>query len=330
MKSFWKIFNREQHLPTLNVAMLGARGVGKTSLLAAMYDQFENVSKDLQLVADAGTKSVLDKRLKELKSLEGNNIKFRSPLLGGNDLRTFKFEFGETGTAPSLEINFYDYPGGWLIDPTHLAKVQDLIYQSAAVLIPIDTPALMEKGGKYHEDLNHPTEINDVFKKVYKDLDSPRLVILTPVKCEKYIKNNPSELFTRVKQGYRKLLNQFDSNNLASKVAVVIIPVQTIGSVELSYIEDDKTHNEPIFYFWKLQADSMYQPKNTEVPLRYLLRFLLKLHLDNKPSSILTRIQHFLANNTGKNTNLRNAVSRFADPKSDDVEIVQGSEFLKL
>ncbi|MGL4502034.1 MAG: hypothetical protein ACRCU2_23410, partial [Planktothrix sp.] len=123
--------------------------------------------------------------------------------------------------------------------------------------------------------------------------------------------------------------NQFDSNNLVSKVAVVITPVQTIGSVEFSYIEYD-INNEPFFYFWKLQSDSMYQPKNTEVPLRYLLRFLLKLHLDNKPSSILTRIQDFLGNNTGKNTKLRNAVSRFADPKSDDVEIVQGSEFLKL
>jgi hypothetical protein len=70
----------------------------------------------------------------------------------------------------------------------------------------------------------------------------------------------------------------------------------------------------------------MYQPKNTEVPLRYLLRFLLKLHLDNRRSSIWPRIQDFF----GKNTKLRNAVSRFADPKSDDVEIVQGSEFLNL
>ena len=206
--------------------------------------------------------------------------------------------------------------------------MQELISKSAAVLIPIDTPALMERGGNYHEEFNHPTEINDVFKKVYKDLDSPRLVILAPVKCEKYIKDNPLELFTRVKQGYRKLLNQFDSNNLVSKVAVVITPVQTIGSVEFSYIEDE--NNEPIFYFWKRQADSMYQPQNTEVPLRYLLRFLLKLHLDNEPSSILTRIQDFLGNNTGKNTKLRNAVSRFADPKSDDVEIVQGSELLKF
>jgi hypothetical protein len=40
----------------------------------------------------------------------------------------------------------------------------------------------------------------------------------------------------------------------------------------------------------------------------------------------LTIIQNFF----GNNTKLRNAVSRFADPKSDDVEIVQGSEFLNL
>jgi hypothetical protein len=304
--------------------MLGPIGVGKTSLLAAMYDQFDNVSRDLQLVADEESKARLDVRLKELKSLVNySSIKVRDGVSGTQGESSFQFEFGQTGVAPSLEINFRDYPGIWLEKDPRKNQVKELIQESVAVLIPIDTPALMEKGGKYHEEFNQPTQLNDLFKTIYKDLDSPRLVILAPVKCEKYMKN-PPELFRKVREGYQKMLNQFASEKLLPKVAVVITPVQTVGSVVFSRVEE--LDNEPIFYYRKPQPSDPYQPKNTEVPLRYLLRFLLKLHLDNRRASIFTRI----LDSFGRNTGLRNAVSRFAEPRTDEAEIVQGIELLKL
>ncbi|WP_017303471.1 TRAFAC clade GTPase domain-containing protein [Spirulina subsalsa] len=323
MKSFWP-FNSEENLPTLNVAMLGPRGVGKTSLLAAMYDQFANVSQDLQLEADDESKSDLNKRLQELKTV-GDSIKYRPSFTQTKGYRSFKFWFGQTGTNPALQINFQDYPGGWLEEDSQQKKVEDLIRQSVAVLIPIDTPILMEGEGKYHDKLNQPTEINDLFKKVYKDLDSPRLVILAPIKCEKYIKDDPSELFRKVREGYQKLLNQFASEKLVSKVSVIITPVQTLGGVVFSRIEFDN-NGEPTFFYRKPQPNSLYKPKNTEVPLRYLLRFLLKLHLDNGRASIFKKIWNVL----GRNSGLRNAVSRFTEPRPDEVEIVQGLELLKL
>lgn len=323
MTSFWRtLFNTSQELPVLNVTMLGPSGVGKTSLLAAMYDQFENVSKDLQLLPDEETKLFLDQRLKQLQSLVGDNIQVRGGVESTNEPRSFKFEFGQTGTNPSLEINFQDYPGEWLEQRSQLEEVKEFIRDSAAVLIPVDTPALMEREGKYHEEFNKPTELNDLFKKVYKNLDSPRLVILAPVKCEKYMQNTP-ELSRKVREGYKKLLNQFASEKLLPKIAVVITPVQTVGSVVFSRIEIED--DQPKFYFRKPQPSDPYQPKNTEVPLRYLLRFLLKLHLDKRRASVLTRIQDYF----GKNTELRNAVSRFSDADSDSVEIVQSADLFK-
>ncbi|MGL4500780.1 MAG: hypothetical protein ACRCU2_17055 [Planktothrix sp.] len=327
MTSVWKtILNIPQELPVLNVTMLGPTGVGKTSLLAAMYDQFDNVSQDLQLVAEEQSKLELDIRLKELKSLvECSSIKVQDGVSGTEGKpRSFKFEFGQTGTAPALQINFQDYKGRSLIENEHKNQVKELIRESVAVLIPIDTPLLMESGGKYHEEFNEPTQLNDLFKTIYKDLDSPRLVILAPVKCEKYMKN-PSELFAKVREGYQKMLNQFASEKLSPKVAVVITPVQTVGSVVFSRVKENPD-NQPIFYFRKRQPGDPYQPKNTEVPLRYLLRFLLKLHLDKKRASVWSRI----LDSFGKNSGLRNAVSRFAEPRPDEAQIVQGIHLLKL
>ncbi len=304
--------------------MLGPSGVGKTSLLAAMYDQFENVSQDLQLVVDGDSKPILDGRLKELKSLVGDNIIARGGPKSTKVQRSFRFELGETGTKASLEINFQDYPGEDWEDPNRLQEVKGFIRDSAAVLIPIDTPPLMEREGKYHDRFNQPSELNDLFKKVYKDLDSPRLVILAPVKCEKYMQNAP-ELFRRVKEGYQTLLTQLASDKLLPKVAVAIAPVQTVGSVVFSYIEEHE-NKEPTFYYSKPQPDDPYEPQNTEVPLRYLLRFLVKLHLDKRAKNPLYRV----LDSFNSNASLRNAVSRFAVPRRGEVEIVQGADLLNL
>lgn len=319
-----RLLKQEQELPILNVTMLGPSGVGKTSLLAAMYDQFENVSQDLQLVPDGDSKPILDGRLKELKSLVGDSIKVRGGLQTTGEPRSFRFELGEIGTTASLKINFQDYPGEYLEQSGRLEEVKGFIRDSAVVLIPVDTPALMEKNGRYHEQFNQPSELNNLFKKVYKDLDSPRLVILVPVKCEKYMHNTP-ELLRKVEQGYQKILNQFAGDKLLPKVAVAIAPVQTVGSVVFSRVEEDE-NNEPIFYYRKPQPKDTYQPKNTEVPLRCLLQFLIKLHLDNRAKNPLYRA----LDSFNSNASLRNAVSGFAVRRNDEVEIVQGADLLNL
>ncbi|MBK4731942.1 hypothetical protein JJD41_19000 [Oxynema sp. CENA135] len=320
MNFFWK----SSKLPVLNVTMLGPSGVGKTSLLAAMYDQFDKVSYDLQLKADDGTKSVLDYRLDELKSLAGDSIVIRdeNKVEPTKEDGAFNFEFGETGTYAALEIKFQDYPGEDLTNPKTIEKVKNFVRESAAVLIPIDTPALMEQDGKYHEYINKPDVLSELFKTVYQNLDSPRLVILAPVKCEKYMEN-PSELFKTVREKYSQILGKLGSEKLLPKIAVVITPVQTVGSVIFSRIEENE-NQEPVFHYRKRQPNDPYQPRDTEKPLKYLLRFLLKLYFENRKASIFARIFDFF----GKNASLRNAVQCFSKPGSE--EIVQGSVFFKL
>jgi hypothetical protein len=273
----------------LKVTMLGSTGVGKTSLLTAMYEQFaSNIGRtDLQLTPDDESSAILQERLIELKTLL-DDFEARGGVQATEgeptDIRSFIFGLGRKGKPPSLQLNFRDYPGGY-----HLAKatpekrqfVKDLLADCVAVLIAIDAPALMEARGKWNELINRPQQITDLFRTAYQNIDSPRLVIFAPVRCEKYMLTEKSsqELVQRIKEEYRGLFDLFSSGTLLPNVVAVITPVQTVGSVVFSRIE--MKDEAPHFRFRKIGHDALYSPKDSEQPLRYLLRFLLKLHLAN-------------------------------------------------
>lgn len=331
----------------LQITMLGPTGVGKTTLLTAIYEQFEsNIgSTDLQLTPDDDSAAILQDRLIELKSLldvfeaKGRHgIQGTEAIAGPESLRSFTFGLGKKGTAPSLQLRFCDYPGGYHETKATAAEkkfLTELVRESAVVLIAIDTPALMEKiskpekPGRYHEKINRPSQIKDLFKKVYQDLNSPRMVIFAPIKCEKYIKDTKSakELAVKVKQGYDPLIQQFKSEPLTNKIVSIITPIQTIGSVQFSRLETDDQDN-PRFYFRKTRHDEGYCPQDSEQPLRYLLRFLLKLHIDNQNWGYF----NFLRNWLGLEDHLKKAVREFASgcKTTDGFDVITGQNLLDL
>ena len=325
----------------LKITMLGASGVGKTTLLTAMYEQFEsNIGNtNLQLTPDDESAAILQDRLIELKSLldvfEASGrmgIQGTEAMAGPESLRSFTFGLGKKGEAPSLNLHFYDYPGGY--HATQATKeekefVKRTLRESTAVLIPIDAPSLMEKNGKFHEKINRPQQIKALFNAAYQDLNSPRLLIFAPVKCEKYLKNNKTakELLEKVKQGYAPLLDHFNSPSLNPWVASVITPVQTVGSVIFSRMHVD-SENNPHFYFRKTRHDAEYSPIDSEQPLRYLLRFLLKLHLDSRQWKFF----NFLRNWLELDTYLEKAVNEFARgcKSNGNFAVVKGDKWLNI
>lgn len=206
-----------------------------------------------------------------------------------------------------------DYPGGYheaKASPEEKKFIKELLRESVAVIIAIDAPALMEdKKGILHEKINRPQQIKNLFNAAYQDIDSPRLVILAPIKCEKYLKNEETakELSEQVRKGYDNLFNHFNSEKLNPWIVSVITPVQTVGSVVFSRIEFD-TQSNPHFFFRKVRHDAKYSPKDSEQPLRYLLRFLLKLHLDSRSWGLFNFLRDWL----GIDTYLKKAVDEFA------------------
>lgn len=346
----------------LKITMLGASGVGKTSLLTAMYEQFEsNVGKiNLQLTPDEESSAILQERLIELKSLL-DDFEAKGGIQGTQgepeDLKYFIFGLGKKANNPSIKLCFQDYPGNYhtlKATPEKREFVKKLLRECVAVLIAIDATALMENNGKWHELINRPQQITDLFKTAYLNLESPRLVIFAPVKCEKYMQNEKSskELVQRVKEGYAKLIDLFQTEALLPKVVSVITPVQTVGSVLFSRVEVN--NGVPQFYFRKSSHDAEYCPKDSEQPLRYLLRFLLSLHINERKEqsvnfvksifvvgflisclvsdSYLKNVVGFIRDCFGLDEHLKRAVREFAlgYKTNDGFAIIQGQKWLNI
>jgi hypothetical protein len=325
----------------LQITMLGPRGVGKTTLLTAMYEQFEkNIGvTDLQLSPDEESSVILQDKRTDLESLldvfeaKGNTkgIKGDDPAGSIEDLKAFKFDLGQKGGKASLRLIFRDYPGAYVIrSPETISFVKKLLIESHAVLVAIDSPALMEEHGRYHQKINRPQQITDFIKDSYKELKEPRLVIFAPVKCEKYLRKEDSKIkfINSIQSNYSNLITHLQSPGLREKVAVVITPVQTVGSVIVSRIDPPDEAGGPHFYFRKLRHDSKYSPKDSEQPLRYLLRFLLKLHIDNRSWGKFDFLRDWL----GKDEHLKQAIAEFAGgcKTTNGFKIIQGESLLHL
>ncbi|CAD5949390.1 hypothetical protein NO108_02823 [Planktothrix rubescens] len=273
----------------IKIAMLGAKGVGKTSLLTAMYDQFENTvgTTNLQLIPDLKSSARLQEKLGQLKSLL-DDFEATGGLQGDTDFTSYTFNFGKKGSKPSMSLKFEDYKGGYLggKNISDQEKIQDILNKSGILLIVIDTPALIEKKGRYHDLINRPQQIKDFIARAFQELKEPRLIIFVPIKCETYLKNEQSkkELLRRVREGYSTLLGFLNSDLVYPWVASVITPVQTVGTVVFSDMDVIKEGGKeyPHFKFHKIYHDAQYSPKDSEQPFRYILRFLLKLELYNR------------------------------------------------
>lgn len=325
----------------LKITMLGASGVGKTTLLTVMYEQFESCidAVNLQLTPDNDTSAILQERLAELKSLLNQftakgrvGIEGTEALAGPQSLQPYVLDIGKIGKEPSLRLSFHDFPGIYLSSNASSEEkefVNSLIEKSSVILIAIDAPALMERGGKYHDLINKPQAIKDYFKKNLKSLQNPKMVIFAPVKCEKYLQTpqKTQELIDAIRKGYSNLIKHFQSSELNPWIVSILTPVQTVGEVIFYRIEEDSNGN-PKFSFRKTKADAKYNPKDSEQPLRYILRFLLKLHIDGRQWKYLNFIRNWL----GLDKELKEAVEEFAKgcKTTDGFTIMQGDKWINI
>lgn len=284
----------------IKVAMLGPRRAGKTSMLTAMYERFEqslfqeSIDRELKIIPDDYTMEVLLKNYKELESviMKGGNIS--SAILGDSEEHEYSFSIKNRVQADNgktlAKIIFKDYPGGWLTSDKNSSdyqKVISFLREAHIVLIAVDTPYLMEEDGQYNELRNIPDHILTTLKTAWGDMaDVPHAVILVPIKSEKYLQNKEEglRLEKTTKEKYSQLIDYFST---LEKCLVVYSPIQTTGCITFShFIKDgENTLPSPVFSLPDNPELRKYMPRNCAQPLRYCLLFTISYfknqHLDN-------------------------------------------------
>jgi GTPase SAR1 family protein len=289
----------------LKIIMVAPRGIGKTSLLAAMHEEFDKTFASANLdtwTIDGNTLIAINECKQALKNIDPRLTKEVVPTPPKEDPwneEGFMFEIG-SGGRKFIRLKFTD-PSGEYFRADARAEEKEYVKQQLnechAVIIPIDATALMEKKtgrvnhteiGTWHEEKNDPERITGLLKAAYQNFTFPRLVIFAPVKCEMYMQTSKDadNLLNHVKIGYRQLFDFFKSECLIHNIAIVVTPVQTIGNVVFAYHKTDN-YGKTNFYYHKTPINAPYAPLDGDQPLRYVLRFLLNVSVEKEKESFL-------------------------------------------
>lgn len=277
----------ERTKPCMKVCMMGPRAVGKTTILTAVFNETKNSISDtfLKLTARGDTDAALDARLKELKAAfkykEDISTVGQTPNAGLAATAVeseFLFSFGILGKEPVLDMEIKDFPGERVDDNPQ--RVTQFIRESTAVFIAIDTPHMMELDGKYNEVKNRTADITKFFRQAINDIDKEKLVILIPLKCEKYQhERRMSEVLECTKKTYSELVKLFSQHG---RICCTIAPIITLGGVEFECFNMDDTNQvivnakgvpEHVKYKY-VSENAKYQPLFCSQPLYAMLSFI--------------------------------------------------------
>lgn len=289
--------------PCMKVCMMGPRAVGKTTILTAVFNETQQqiVGTQLKLIERGDTGNILLERKRELKSIFKKHGDISSVGINATSAEgLFQFSFGILGKNPSIDIDIKDFPGEYVeSDPERIIQ---FIKDSAAVFLAVDTPHLMERDGEFNEVKNKTTIITEFFETAINSIDSEKLIIIIPLKCEKYFhEDRMPEVLSRVEDVYGKLISIFEQN---PKVCCSIAPILTLGGVEFDSFDYDKDGNVNLFVdgnpnnvHYKYAGDKVYAPLFCSQPLYALLSFVAAQYSrECRDSSIWERIKKILFN----------------------------------
>lgn len=271
----------------LNMCMLGARGVGKTSVMTAIFDESRSsgglVSSKVALKASDDTRTELSSKKDELHEIFDNEQEIfgneqeivKTGISASEAAHFFDFEMGLIGRTPCVSFRVTDYPGEFL--SSNPAFVNEQLTKSSVIFIAIDSPYLMEENAQYNEARNQISLIYEYLQKNIQ-LISNKLILLVPLKCEKYFIENKMELLgTKIKDAYAKIIDLVSN---CENVALAITPILTLGGVKFSHFEHKDSVAVAKYAF--VDKEAKFSPMFCVQPIYYMLSFVAKQYMEHR------------------------------------------------
>lgn len=265
--------------PVMRICMMGPRAVGKTTILTSIFSDTQDNMAGTGLFFRYKTDSDSSKLVSYRSSLESCIEKKNPSMLPATPgITDFSFETGYNGRAKA-DIVIKDFPGEYLTDPARQEDIQSFLLESNVILVAIDTPYLMEEGGRYNREKNKPEVVLNYLMR-NAEVVANKLVLFIPLKCERYFHGGKmEEIAEAVRKSYIQykdvngvtLLDFFRNNNVAS----LIVPILTLGGIEFDYMIDAPIQSEvtkvPLYRMYAEKPE--YRPLFCVQPMYHLMTY---------------------------------------------------------
>ena len=241
---------------TVNVMMFGGRRCGKTSVIAAMKNCFQNVfgeRTNLDIaISDPETMNIIDEKNAEIIQYFSN--KSRSIILDAgksDDMINYKMDISIKGKNGKIVLDICDYPGEWFIKKSgrndewtmHQDKLKKAMQKCNIIIVATDTVYLMEKAethkgdsvGQFNEGRNYCSRIANMIKSYFNVQagQPPKMILFVPLKCEKYYNRGDMSLVNqRIHTAYKEIFDYISGNNKNNYE--VFLPKVRIGEINTS------------------------------------------------------------------------------------------------
>lgn len=286
--------------PYVQIMMLGARRVGKTSLIASMTDSSKHVTAGTNLVLSKIGGKAIDDSLNVMKSCFKRqhfvNAAVEKGILDsastrGFDRIDFKMTIANKKQSIPHIIRFVDCEGEWFNNRANEGNIGEEIEKSDVFMIAIDAVLLMEENAQYNGQ-NAVTSVTEFLinyvspEELHND---KKLVLFVPVKCEKYMNQHERKgtlyygkrmdmLDEKIRDEYAQLFDYLSKPNNCKRFTVAILPVITLGGVEFDeFVKNDGSHEiltDDIRY--RYCEPNAFAPRFCEKPLVYSLLYVQK------------------------------------------------------
>lgn len=287
---FWKKMHdsiSKHTIADIDILVLGNRGSGKTSLLATtLYNMNESLQSNGIILEPADEET--DKRLKNsISEIENmftskGSVEVGEGIAGTDGFVDYSFQLTFTdeswNTTSDFSIKFHDYAGSILADgdkDKQYKELKEWFLKSQIVYILIDTPYLMESTRKTVAEYSAKDEILALFQRVGAD-GANKMIALVPTKCEYYLRNSRiSEIKDHIRTEFNEILSYINQLNKAEgreKYKLYFTPVQTVGGLEFSRMENKE--GRQVASFRRTKPNSQFKPVNTDLLLLFCIDYL--------------------------------------------------------